>query len=462
MTRSYTVLASNLLKSKGFDAKWLTSESPLTSQLQQWIINTLTKEKDMTISNNPYLLILVVKCCANQYSLRNAEKLITSPDFEAAVKTVVNKHFSGMRSCYEGNTIANTDELLEAAPSILFLALNKRQGFDDKWMTYEASQTMGNFFLWIRHRLSDSLKSTREKHIVSAKPEKKNEDGTSKNPSNDDPNDDNSLGGIDDIMILEEAKSFKQLVKDLVLNIPIITIKQAASLIKDSDYSWKLFVRLNDLNLLQWLMSNPSLCHNVEIFDLLADYADISLNARISWKNNLSTLIEELESSETSRGTKAKDHTLLAFFDNIETIEELRNLSDIKKHRETLRRRNNNTNAGLYALCLLACLTIKGTNDIGVKLLTSLLNEYNKEALKLVPEGEWKLSEELLTSWAQTSASIKDLNKNLLNIIALVRYQNSYDGLSKKKQENVLQIHRIVKSIGIEITKGEFIPLMPR
>ena len=462
MTRSSAVLATTLLKNKGLDAQWLTSDSPLTAQLQQWIIDTLTKEKDMTISNNPFLLILIVKCCASQYSPRNAEKLIGSSDFETAIATVVRKHFSGNQSCYHGNTIANTDELLEASKSILYLALHKRQGFDDKWMTYEASQTMGNFYLWIRHRLSDALKSTRDKHIVPTKPENKNDDGNDTRPSNDDPHDADSLGGIDDIMILGEYESLKQVLNMLVLNIPLIAIKQAASLIKDSDYSWKLFVRLNDLNLLQWLMSNPALCHDIEMFDLLAGYANIGVKTRSAWKNNLPGLLAELDTSETSRGTKTKDHTLLAFSDHVSTIEELRILGDIKRQRETLRRRNNNTNAGLYAMCLLACLTIKGTNDVGVKLLTSLLHDYNKEAMKLVPEGEWRISEELLTSWVQTSASLKELKSNLLNIISMVRYQNAYEALSKTKRENVLQIHRIVKSIGIDITKGDFVPLAPR
>ena len=104
------------------------------------------------------------------------------------------------------------------------------------------------------------------------------------------------------------------------------------------------------------------------------------------------------------------------------------------------RRRNNNTHAGVYTLCLLACLTVKGTHPIGKKLLASILHFYNESAQKIRPEGRWMLTEDFLYAWSQSEASISELTDSLLNVIALVRYETDYTSLSSSKQNNVLKM----------------------
>ena len=170
--------------------------------------------------------------------------------------------------------------------------------------------------------------------------------------------------GIDDLLIAESEEQIKQVLSTFVIQLPLIAIAQATSLIENGENSWNLFMKLNALNLLQWLMANPLYCDNTEIFDLLSQYTDVPHPTLISWKNNLPALITDLNTSHKGQGTKAKDYTLLAFSPSIETIEELRTLPDIKRQRETLRRRNNNTHAGVYTVCLLSCLVMKGSNPI--------------------------------------------------------------------------------------------------
>ena len=249
---------------------------------------------------------------------------------------------------------------------------------------------------------------------------------------------------------------------EFVLSIPLISIKQATSMIQHSNDSWNLFMKLNVLNLLQWQMANPLYCDDTELFALLSQHAGVSISTITTWKNNLPTLVADLESSDTSQGTKAKEYTLLAFSESVETIEDLRQLPQIKKHRETLRRRNNNTHAGVYTLCLLACLTLKGTNAIGVQLLDGILHFYNESAQKIVPAGEWLLTEDFLTTWNQSDSGINSLRESMLNVIALVRYECDFRTLSQNKQANVFKILRIVKSVGQQIASNPSVPLNAR
>ena len=63
--------------------------------------------------------------------------------------------------------------------------------------------------------------------------------------------------GIDDTLINASEAQTKSLLKAFVLSIPVISIKQATSMIQHSDDSWNLFMKLNIVNLLQWMMVNP-------------------------------------------------------------------------------------------------------------------------------------------------------------------------------------------------------------
>ncbi|MAA78902.1 MAG: hypothetical protein CL916_06550 [Deltaproteobacteria bacterium] len=466
MSYAKTILAKKLLKNKGLNPSWLSSEKTLSKELKTWIIDTLTKDDDMTEfsnSKNPYLILLILNCCQNNYSSRNVDKLLSSTDCQQTISAIVRKHFPGNHSYYQGNEIADPETLCAAASTILFFDLDRKQGFKNEWTTYDVSRVMGTFHIWIKHRLHDHMKLNKDDKTIPMGDTQGINDCDKRGNHEDVAQVKSTVQdlsqGIDDVMISESEDQIKQILNEFVLSLPIIATTQATSLIDKGDDSWNLFMKLNALNLLQWLMSNPLYCDNVYAFDFLSQSADIPLQTVLSWKKNLPNLISELNSSENSQGTKAKEYTLLAFDPNISTIEEIRGLPDINKQRETLRRRNNNTHAGVYTLCLLACLTIKGSNPIGVKLLESLLGFYHDLALKIVPDGRWLLTKELVTFWANSDASIANVKEDLLNVIALVRYESSFEALSDTKRANVFKIHRILKSIGHQIASTPSVPL---
>ena len=465
MTYAKTSLAKTILKNKGFNPAWLSTESPLTHNLQNWIIDTLTQERDMTtFSYNPHLILLILNCCHSNYSPRNVHKLIKSDDFQKIIVTVVKKHFPANHTFYLGNDIDNPKDLCNCARGILLLELDKKKGFKDEWMTFEISRVIGTLFWWVQHRLHDYMKSNKDGKSISMSATQRddythsNHEETAQVQSIDQ----DITQGIDDLLIYESEENIKQMLSTFVMQLPIIAITQTTSLIENSDASWNLFMRLNPLNILQWLMSNPLYYHNAVAFDLLCKYADIPPSVVIAWKNNLPELVDDVNSSSSSHGTKAKNYTLLAFSSDISTIEALRSLPDIQTQRETLRRRNNNTHAGVYVLCLLSCLTIKGSNPIGVQLLESLSVFYHASAMKIVPEGRWLLTEELVKNWAQSNAGLSDIKAELFNIIALVRYETNFESLKGTKRANVFKIHRIIKNIGQQIANYPSVPFESR
>lgn len=470
MTHAQTLLAEKLLKSNGLDPSWIGSESPLGKELQHWIVDTLTMENNMTDEHNeefppnPYVILLIFGCCESNYSERNVDKLFRSQDVLKMIEQIVFKHFPITHKFYRGNEIEDPAALLGAAPSILFFWLNRRNGLPNNWINFEVSQVMGNFSLWIRHRLADHMKSKSNEHLINTSTYQK-EDHSNQNHEDwiqAQSTDPELTQGTDDVLISMSEAQTKGLLNAFVFSIPMIAIEHATSMIHHSDDSWNLFVKLNPINILQWLMANPLYCDNTEVFDLLCQHADVPISTITTWKNNLPELVMDIESSECSQGTKAKDYTLLAFSAEVKTIEELRQLPHLKRHRETLRRRNNNTHAGLYTLCLLACLTLKGTNTLGINLLESILVFYQKSAQKIVPEGRWLLTEDFLSTWNHNDSTLGKLRRELLNVISLVRYETEFEKLSQNKQMNVLKIHRISKSIGQHIAHDPSIPVIAR
>lgn len=424
----------------------------------------MTDEQNQEFPPNPYLILLIFACCESSYSPRNLDKLFESTDLSKIIERIVLKHFPIEHSFYNGNAIEDPAALLGAAPTILFLWLKRRQGFPDSWMTFEVSQVMGNFSLWIRHRLADHMKSRSNKLLLNMDTIQQEDHG---NQNHEDAAQRQSVNaelveGIDDALIAMSEAQTKSLLSAFVLNIPMVTITNTTLMIQHGSDSWNLFVKLNPLNILQWLMSNPLYCDNTEVFDLLCLHHDVPISTIAAWKSNLSELIMDLESSETAQGTKAKDYTLLAFSETVKTIEALRKLPQIKKHRETLRRRNNNTHAGIYTLCLLTCLTLRGTDTIGTKLLESILLFYNDSAQKIVPEGSWLITEAFLIAWNNNPSHLSSLRNNLLDVISLVRYEASFENLSSNKQKNVLKIHRIIKSNAQQIANNPSIPVIAR
>ena len=183
-------------------------------------------------------------------------------------------------------------------------------------MTFNVSQVMGTFSLWIQHRIADHLKSKSDKTIPISECQKYNDS----NQNHEDKvqaqsTDEDLTEGIDDTLINVAEAQTKHFLKAFVLSIPVISqSNKLTSMIQHSDDSWNLFVKLNIVNLLQWIMSNPLYCDDTEVFDLLCEHGDISISTITRWKNNLPELIADMNSSESSQGTKAKDYTLLAFF----------------------------------------------------------------------------------------------------------------------------------------------------
>ena len=470
MTHANTLLAKQVLKQKGLNPAWLNSESPLCTELQDWIVDTLTTQTNMAqkhhdgFSPNPNLILLILGCCQSNFSSRNVDKFFASQDVTAIIKSIVCNKFHIGHSYYKGNAIEDPSALLGAAPSILFFWLHRRRGFSNKWMTFEVSQVMGNFHLWIEHRLIDHMKSKTNKKLVLMS-DYQNEDYSNQNHEDGAQarsTDEDLAEGIDDALINASESQTKSMLMEFVLSIPIISIKQATSMIQHGNNSWNIFVKLNVLNLLQWQMANPLYCDDTELFTLLSHHAGVSISTITTWKNNLPTLVADIESSDSSQGTKAKEYTLLAFFERVKTIEDLRQLPQIKKHRETLRRRNNNTHAGVYTLCLLACLTLKGTNALGIQLLDGILHFYNESAQKIASADKWLLTEDFLRTWNQSESAMNALKENMLNVIAFVRYESDFGTLSQNKQANVFKILRIVKSIGQQIASNPSVPFDAR
>ena len=124
-------------------------------------------------------------------------------------------------------------------------------------MTFNVSQVMGTFSLWIQHRIADHLKSKSDKRLVPISECQKYNDS---NQNHEDKvqaqsTDEDLSEGIDDTLINAAEAQTKHFLKAFVLSIPVISIKQATSMIQHSDDSWNLFVKLNIVNLLQWMMA---------------------------------------------------------------------------------------------------------------------------------------------------------------------------------------------------------------
>jgi hypothetical protein len=466
MTDAKTTLAKIVIKEQGFPVSWQESQDPLCDLLKDWIVDTLTEANEMTevYPPNPQLVLLILNCCQSNYTPRNVEKFFRSKDVIAVIEHTIHKHFDSGHSFYRGNPISSPRELKEAAKGILFMKLNQRKGFSDEWMTFKTSRVIGNFYLWCKHRIHDYMKSKRSPQMTSMSSFSVDEES---GKCAEDLAYEKSVGfnieaDIVDDMINASDEAVKNMLTKFILDIPMLAIEEASFMIGKGEDSWNLFMKLNDLNILQWLMSEPRYLDNIDIFDVLSDKAGISIKTIAKWKNNLPALMSDIASSSTSQGTKAKDYTLLAFSTTVLSIEELRALASIKKDRETLRRRNNNTDAGIYTLCLLACLTIKGSNPIGSNLLAAIMCFYQSLACKILPGNRWPLTELFLSTWANNTGSLSDLREELLTVISLIRYESDYADLSKTKQENVRKILRIVKYIGQQIASSPHIPLEAR
>ena len=253
MTHAKTLLAKKLLNNKGLNPLWISSTSPLCKELQNWIVDTLTMENDMTnklndgYPPNPHLILLILGCCESNFSSRNVDKFFESQDIAAMIQSTVYNHFPMGHTHYKGSTIEGPEALLSSAPGTLFFWLNRRQGFPNNWMTFNVSQVMGTFSLWIQHRLADYLKSKSDKRSVNMSEYQR--DGYS-NQNHEDgaqtqSTDEELTEGIDDALINASEAETKNLLKAFVLSIPVISIKQATSMIQHSDDSWNLFVKLN-------------------------------------------------------------------------------------------------------------------------------------------------------------------------------------------------------------------------
>ena len=82
--------------------------------------------------------------------------------------------------------------------------------------------------------------------------------------------------------------------------------------------------------------------------------------------------------------------------------------------------------------------------------------------MKIVPAGRWLLTKDMMMSWAKSDDSIGQIRGELLNIIAMVRYESDFESLSDTKRANVLKIHRILKSVGHKIAANPSIPVESR
>ncbi len=431
-----TRLLDLLHHSKGFPPAWASKSTPeLSSSLVKWTDQSLTVDHLPRI-NESLVLKKVALCCNCSFSRRNLETLFYCKDFKKLVTDVVNKKFENRPY---GNYL-NKDEIHYMAMGTLFNKLATRSGFPDKLLSYSTSHAIATLRMWMYHRILDELKRGQDDRMVHT------DDFSA--PSTKE----GSVQGLENDFLQKEQDTEKSIYLDFVLSIPIICIHVAS--MEAQQFGWNLFLKLNDDNLLDWLMSDPTYYSYLETFNLLSLHASTPLSVINTWRNNVSTLSQELENSPTSRGTKTKEFALLARNPQIPTIEQVRQHPDISTMRETLRRRNNNTDAGLKAMCILALLTVKANNSKGVLLLQYLFQHYLQSAINLHKVNDWPFNTQEIISWSVDTRSISEARADIYDMIAKMRYKKTFASLSKNQTVNVKQIMRQLKLMGDQISDG--------
>ncbi len=417
-----------------------------------WIIEVLMSA--LTTYNNlctPALLECTIACCQNNFSRRALHKFIVSPDLKKLVNVIVSDKF--IESEFENSLFSSKRELQQTALGILFEKLVSKSGFPDKWMKFSVRRLSGTINLWVKHRLKDAVRKGR-----------KNNDRFD-NFTNDKGEENLVLGtanGTNELLELNEDQRVRERLTEFIRNIPLIAIVNTIKMMESEKHSWVLFLKLNPMNLVQWLMAHPKYCCQEETFVFLANAAKLPLSVRSRWLNELPHLIEELRDSPTSHVTKAKDFTLFAFEDaSVKSIEAFRDLKDLTTRRESFRQRNNNTNAGVHMLLILTLLTLKSPSQKGKKVLELLFELYVDSANKIY-KTNWPIEKSTLKQWAQCEQSFSAIKVDFMDMVARLRYGASFAQLSKKQQDNVKKIIRMVRNTGYIIAKSKVFSITAR
>ncbi len=426
--------------------------STIEAAFSAWIIELL--KSALTAYKNlctPALLECTIACCQSNFNRRSLGKFICSPDLIKLIKAIVYDKF--VDSEFDNSLYSSKRELELSAPGILFEKLASKSGLPDKWMKFSVRHLSGTINLWVKHRLKDAVSKGRKNNA-------RLEDFT-----NDKGEESAQLGitqSTNERFELDEDKQLKEKLMVFIRNIPLIAIINTVKLMEEDKQSWILFLKLNPMNLVQWLMANPNYCNEENTFVYLAKAANLPTRTRSRWLNNVPNLNKELLESPTGHITKAKDFTLFAFEDDsMKSIKQFRALKDLTTRRETFRQRNNNTNAGLNILLILTLLTLKSPSPRGKKVLELVFESYSESADKIL-KNDWPLQADTLKKWAHCERNFLEAKSDLMNVIALLRYEIQFDNLSKTQQNNIKKIVRIVRNTGYVIAKNNLFSIVPR
>ena len=409
----------------------------------------------------------IIGCCTQNINEQNIQTLLTNPEISHIATQVVRKHFPHGRSDFYGSVISGHDELLTCSLGTLLAALKKPRiedgsiGFPNSWLSMTSTQVESNFKLWIRSRLlgdiddkhncgprlrDSNTSNSRSRQYSSLS--RKNDEGDSEEldiATNNDP---------ESLMIYREEMAKRTHMTDLVINMPIISIRQVLEHITaQTEMTWSLFPKVNATSVCKWVMSTPRTCLEQSLIHQLWPHTKFQQTQLIRWNQNHAGMQAELNVANASFGKITKEYTVFSL-SNHPSIQAYRTHPDAKKERETLRKNTNLTESGIYWICLIAALRMHGTTTEGMFFHSSLVNFYFERAKMSLPHngvGLQSVIHAFITDHCQNFKEVP-LGK-LLDLIALLRYGCSRNTLSQMQRDNCRRIALIASHIGRHVRK---------
>lgn len=410
----------------------------------------------------------IIGCCTQNINEHTIHNLLTNPEIPDIIKQVAQTHFPHGRNDFHGSVISGHGELLTCSMGTLLTALKKQRqedgtiGFPNSWLSMPSTQVLSNFKLWIRSRL---LGEINEKHNCGSRKKnsqhpnsrarqfaslsRTNENGDSEELDLATHNDPESL------MIFREEKLKRKQMTDLVVEMPITSIRQVLEHItSQTEMNWALFPKINATSVCKWIMSTPQTCHDQSLIVQMWPHTKLKQGQLIRWNQNRHQMQEELDDANASFGKITKEYTVFALSD-YESIETYRAHPSATKQRESLRKNTNLTESGVYWLCLIASLRLHGTTTEGMYFHNAMVNFYLEKAELALPESDLpfkSIIHSFVIEHCQNQNGVP-LSK-LLDLIALLRYGSSRDNLNQGKRDNCRRIALVASNIAGKISRN--------
>jgi hypothetical protein len=415
----------------------------------------------------------IIGCCTQNITKATINTLLTNPQIPDVIHQVARKHFPHGRSDFNGSVISGHDELLTCSMGTLLTALTKPRkedgsiGFPNSWLTMPSTQIESNFKLWIRSRL---LGDINEKHNCGPRQKdpnnlnsrarqfsslsRTNDDGQSEEVDIATQNDPEAL------MIFREEQAKRKQMTDLVVDMPLISIRQVLEHITaQTEMTWALFPKINATSVCKWVMSTPKTCLEQSLIEQLWPHTKFKPTQLIRWNQNRHAMQNELDTANASFGKITKEYTVVAL-SNHASIQTYRAHYSAKKERETLRKNTNLTESGIYWLCLIASLRMHGTTTEGMFFQNTLVNFCLDKAEMAFPESDLDFKTIVHTFVMEHCQNRKEVRiGKLIELIALLRYGTNHDVLAQGKRDNCRRIALVASHIARQISRKN--PLAP-